>query len=76
MSQDRKQANDNTCEITKTYKFLLLNAKTTKLRKKILAVGIEHMEARKAQLKGVLDSCGEEAIENFEAELKKMDKAL
>jgi hypothetical protein len=76
MSQDRKQANDNTCEITKTYEYLLLNAKTAKLRKKILAVGIEHMAARKAQLKGVLDRCGEEAIENFEAELKKMDKAL
>jgi hypothetical protein len=34
------------------------------------------MAARKAQLRGVLDPCGEEAIENFEAELKKMDKAL
>jgi hypothetical protein len=76
MSQELKQAINKTCEITKTYQFLLLNAKTAKLRKKILAVGIEHMAARKVQLKGVLDPCGVEAIENFEAELKKMDKAL
>jgi hypothetical protein len=76
MSQERKPAADETCEITKTYEFLLLNAKTTKLRKKILAVGLEHMETRKTQLKGALDPCDEEALDSFTAELKKMEKAL